>query len=165
MAAARVGWISSKLHFMLGTLSKSQIDNLLRSQLIGRIGCHADGKTYIVPVNYAAVGKYIYLHTTEGLKLDMMRKNPHVCFEVDEIESLANWRSVIAWGTFEELQNTTAQTKGIKILSDRLAPYITQPKFSAKQKSVPPLVVEKSIQTIIYRIKIKERTGRFEKPI
>jgi nitroimidazol reductase NimA-like FMN-containing flavoprotein (pyridoxamine 5'-phosphate oxidase superfamily) len=28
----------------------------------------------------------------------MMRANPHVCFEVDHRENLANWRSVVAWG-------------------------------------------------------------------
>jgi nitroimidazol reductase NimA-like FMN-containing flavoprotein (pyridoxamine 5'-phosphate oxidase superfamily) len=150
---------------MLGSLSKSQIDNLLRSQLVGRIGCHADGKTYVVPVNYAIEGKYIYLYTTHGLKLDMMRKNPHVCFEVDEIESLANWRSAIGWGLFEEMKGATAQAKGVKIIKDRLSPYLTHETFSSKQQSVPPLIVEKKIQTIIYRIKIMEVTGRFEKPV
>ena len=33
----------------------------------------------------------------------MMRANPFVCFEVEDIDDLANWHSVIAWGVFEEL--------------------------------------------------------------
>ena len=33
----------------------------------------------------------------------MMRENPWVCVEVDHMDNLANWRSVIAWGRFEEL--------------------------------------------------------------
>ena len=32
-----------------------------------------------------------------------MRANPFVCFEVEDIDDLANWHSVIAWGVFEEL--------------------------------------------------------------
>lgn len=39
----------------------------------------------------------------EGQKLHMMRANPFVCFEVEDIDDLANWHSVIAWGVFEEL--------------------------------------------------------------
>jgi hypothetical protein len=37
-------------------------------------------------------------HSADGLKITMMRANPHVCFEVDHRENLANWRSVVAWG-------------------------------------------------------------------
>ena len=38
---------------MLGTLSSEQIEQVLRSEVIGRIGCHASGKTYVVPITYA----------------------------------------------------------------------------------------------------------------
>ena len=37
---------------MLGKLNEKQVEELLKSQLIGRIGCHANGVTYVVPVNY-----------------------------------------------------------------------------------------------------------------
>ena len=43
----------------------------------------------------------LYCHSGEGLKLQMMRANPSVCFEVDRHENLANWQSVIAQGTFD----------------------------------------------------------------
>lgn len=150
---------------MLGTLSKSQIEYLLASQIVGRIGCHLNGKIYVVPINYAFQGKYIYSHTVEGLKLTMMRQNPQVCVEVDEIESFSNWRSVIAWGIFEELKEKKARDKGMKIIKDRLSPYLTHEASSSKQHSFPPFVVEKSTQTTIYRIRITESTGRFEKPV
>ena len=88
---------------MFGTLNSTEVDQLLDQQLIGRIGCHANGLTYIVPVSYAYDGKYIYSHGFEGMKISMMRKNPDVCFEVDNTKNLSNWESVIAWGAFEEL--------------------------------------------------------------
>jgi len=59
---------------------------VLTSQLIGRIGCHADNVTYVVPVSYVYDGDSIYSHTHEGMKINMMRENPDVCFEADKHE-------------------------------------------------------------------------------
>ncbi|WP_298733409.1 hypothetical protein [uncultured Chitinophaga sp.] len=48
-----------------------------------------------MPVSYAFNGKYVIAHSKEDMKISMMRKHPQVCFQVDEIEDYANWRSVI----------------------------------------------------------------------
>ena len=32
---------------MLGELDKNQIEDFLKSELIGRIGCYSDGKVYV----------------------------------------------------------------------------------------------------------------------
>lgn len=71
---------------MIGTLTKDQIEVVLRSGLIGRIGCQSDSKVFVVPVTYVFDEKYIYAHSREGQKIQIMRKNPDVCFEVDSIE-------------------------------------------------------------------------------
>lgn len=55
-------------------LFRKQIEHVLHSLIIGRIGCHTDNRTYVVPVTYAYNGKYICGHTKEGLKINMMRK-------------------------------------------------------------------------------------------
>jgi hypothetical protein len=88
---------------MIGELATPHIEELLKSEVMGRIGCHHAGTTYIVPTSYAYDGTYIYVHTHEGMKVEMMRKNPAVCFQVDNMRDMANWQSVIAWGTYEEL--------------------------------------------------------------
>jgi nitroimidazol reductase NimA-like FMN-containing flavoprotein (pyridoxamine 5'-phosphate oxidase superfamily) len=75
---------------MLGTLTDAQIDRLLHTESVGRIGCHAGGRPYVVPVTYVYDGSAIYGHTGDGMKVRMMRENPAVCFEVDRMESLAN---------------------------------------------------------------------------
>src|SRR6478735_552165 len=90
---------------MLGQLNDEEIDALLHKQLTGRLGCHADGTTYVVPVNYTYDGNFIYAHSADGMKLSMMRKNPAVCFEVDEIAHVFRWKSVIVWGRFEEVED------------------------------------------------------------
>jgi uncharacterized protein len=147
---------------MLGELYKAQIDNILHSQVIGRVGCYANGKMYVVPITYAYDGKYVYGHSKEGLKIRMMRKNPKVCFEVDVMENMANWRSVIGWGLYEELKDTDEQAKGMKILRDRFDP-LTASETLRPHHSQRPQMVVKEVKAIVYRIKLVECTGRYEK--
>src|SRR5689334_15533829 len=104
---------------MLGLLAPEDIERILHSETVGRIGCHADGRTYVVPITYAYDGTAIYGHSAEGLKLRMMRANPRVCFEVEQVDDLANWRSVIAWTTFEELHGAEAE-RAMQLLASRL---------------------------------------------
>jgi hypothetical protein len=83
---------------MIGELTPEQINAVLFTEVVGRIGCHGDDRTYIVPITYVFDGDAIYGHSAEGLKIRMMRANPNVCFQVDQRENLAIWRSVVAWG-------------------------------------------------------------------
>lgn len=145
---------------MIGELSKTQIDHVLASQPVGRIGCHADGLTYVVPVAYAYDGDYVYAHSRVGLKIGMMRKNPNVCFQVDMIEGLATWRSVILQGVFEELKTSAAQAKAFERLKERLSPLVT----SAAAKPVQPPPGEKKQRPVFFRIRITSSSGRYEKP-
>ncbi|CAN5358135.1 hypothetical protein BH10BAC4_BH10BAC4_20310 [soil metagenome] len=147
---------------MIAKLSNDQIDLVLKTEVVGRIGCHADGKVYIVPIVYVFDGNHIYAHSKEGQKLRMMRQNPDVCFEVDHIDGMAAWQSVIVWGRFEEVKNETIlQQKGIKLLSDRLTP-LTLNHEPKQLDDVPSYYLEKNMNAILFRIKVIEKTGRFE---
>ncbi|MGA8533068.1 MAG: pyridoxamine 5'-phosphate oxidase family protein [Candidatus Tumulicola sp.] len=141
---------------MLGELTKSQVEDVLRTNLIGRVGCHAFGQTYVVPITYAYDGNYIYAHTGVGMKLHMMRGNPRVCFEVDHMDDLANWSSVIAWGTFEELRGSDAE-RAMQLLVEQIEPRIFGPPGGSvhPRSGMTPLV--------FYRIKLEQKTGRFER--
>jgi hypothetical protein len=41
---------------MTGELDEEQIDQLLRSEVVGRIACHDSGLIYVVPVTYVYAG-------------------------------------------------------------------------------------------------------------
>ena len=145
---------------MIGQLSREQIHQVLNSQLVGRLGCSTDGKTYIVPVAFAFDGTYIYAHSKAGSKIVMMRKNPEVCFQVDIIENMANWRSVIIQGQYEELKSPAEQAKAFKILRDRLSPVVTSDTTKPIQAPPPG---EKRLRPVFFRIAIVEQSGRYEK--
>jgi nitroimidazol reductase NimA-like FMN-containing flavoprotein (pyridoxamine 5'-phosphate oxidase superfamily) len=150
---------------MLGELSRDQIQQVLQSQIVGRIGCCFKNEMYVVPVTYAIHKEFIYAHSKEGLKVQMMRKNPHVCFQVDSIDNMTNWRSVLLWGDFEELKTEKEQRMGMKILADRLTPYMISETVRPAQSPHPPDIIEKEFKALAYRIRIIKTTGRFEKTI
>ena len=104
---------------MIAELDRAEIDDLLHAQVVGRIGCHADGETYVVPVIYAYDGEAFYVYTVEGRKVRTMRASPQVCFEVDEYER-GSWRSAIAQGRYEELDAEGAE-RALALLAARFA--------------------------------------------
>lgn len=79
---------------------------MLHRETVARLGCHADGRTYVVPMTYAYDGGFLVGHAAEGRKIWMMRANRHVCVEIDRMESPRQWQSVIAWGDYEELSGS-----------------------------------------------------------
>jgi len=101
-------------------MSPNEIDEFVLSQKIGRVGCHVDGETYVVPVIFGWDGNCIYVYTTEGKKVDMMRENQRVCFEIDEYLTSGGWRSVIAQGVFEELEGDEA-LRALQIITERVS--------------------------------------------
>jgi uncharacterized protein len=148
---------------MLGQLNDTQIQNILTSQVVGRIGCCSGRQAYIVPVTYTYDGKYIYGQTNEGMKLKILRENPVVCFEVDMMTDMQNWQSVVVYGRFEELKNKLAE-KARDILFNRVLTLLTSSTIHTYgHKETGEVDDSTRVKDIMYRIKIKKITGRFEK--
>ena len=83
-------------------LTRAEADAFLHEQFVARIGCRDGDGVYIVPIIYAYDGAACYVASVAGKKIDLMRAEPRVCFEVDRYER-GSWRSVIAQGRYEEL--------------------------------------------------------------
>jgi len=147
---------------MLGKLNETQINNLLSRQAVGRIGYHDEKKNYITPVTYVYDGNYIYGQTNIGMKLDIMRLNPSVCFEVDAMSGLSNWESVILWGQFEELCDEE-DIKARSILYNNILDLLTVKSVHQHEHGSNQLIDDSNrIKEIVYRIHITEKEGRFE---
>jgi uncharacterized protein len=148
---------------MIGELNRAEIEQILGTQAVGRIGCHANGRTYVVPITYVYDGRAIYFHSLDGLKTQMMRANPSVCFEVDVVHDLANWQSVIAWGRFEELTGEAA-ARGLEFVLKGLMPFITG-ETTTPSHGLPSSSHRDKLKTevVIGRLDLTEMTGRFEK--
>jgi nitroimidazol reductase NimA-like FMN-containing flavoprotein (pyridoxamine 5'-phosphate oxidase superfamily) len=148
---------------MLGKLTISEIEHLLIKEVVGRLGCSDGQIVYIVPISYAYDGTYVYCHTHEGLKMEIMRKNQRVCFEVDRLENMANWQSVVAHGIFEELKEDDLRTHALQQLHGRILPLVSS-ETTHLSGDWPFASSELSkIAGVTFRIRLEEKTGRFER--
>lgn len=148
---------------MFGNLSHEEIESLLSTQVVGRIGCHANDTTYVVPISFVYDGEYMYCYTQEGLKVSMMRQNPQVCFQVDDLTNMANWKSVVVWGNYEELPEGKERREALNKLVDRVLPMISSERV--RQSPDWPFTNNEteSVKGIVFRIRLTKKTGRFER--
>jgi len=143
-------------------LTTSECLRLLKTNYTGHLGYICQDKPYILPMTYYydKDDHSLISYSSDGHKIDAMRKNTAVSLLVEEIKSSNNWQSVMAHGTYEELQGSDAKfklhqfTEGVKnlILSkeNRKTEFISE--FSSKLYS-------RETPTV-YRIKILEVTGK-----
>ena len=152
-----------KNKIMLGDLTKTECLNLLSSQVIGRLACTDGLFPYVVPVTYRFDGEYIYGQTNEGRKLNILRNNPNVCFEVDSMSDMANWKSAIVVGIFEELQHIEA-SKARAILFNSIYSLMTSSTLHPHEHEEPEIIDDEGrVKYFMYRIKINSLSGRFER--
>ncbi len=145
---------------MMGNLTAEEIEEVLRTEIVGRIAYVAKGWPQIVPVTYVYDGgEYVYSHSANGQKIDSMRKNAQVCFEVEQLRSVSSWRTVIALGMFEEL-GPDAEERAMDLLAGKFA--WAPPGAPTRDRKEDIHRRAGVVRTVLYRIRILERTGRFE---
>lgn len=131
-------------------LDSEGIEQLLSTALVGRIACaspsEGGGRPYIVPLAYGYDGEAVYALGPLGRKIRIMREQPLISFEVDEAEAEDRWRSVVAEGQYQELITDDEKRHALGVIyGDNPMPEVAD-------------------GTIIYRLVLTEKTGRFELP-
>jgi nitroimidazol reductase NimA-like FMN-containing flavoprotein (pyridoxamine 5'-phosphate oxidase superfamily) len=154
---------------MIGDLNRAEMERVLRTEAVGHLACCPDGRPYVVPIAYAYHEGCIYAHSGLGMKVEAMREQPEVCFQVEHIDNVAEWKSVIAWGRYEELDGEEADN-ALHLLVGRLSPLL--PDSDAENKdlesdglsgSTRHILSRSSRHGVVYRIRVTEMTGRFER--
>ncbi len=106
---------------------KKVLDEILTQSRICRIAMIDHGLPYLLPFNYGYQSNCIYIHTaTVGKKLDILRNNPIVCFEIEltaEVisdETACKWatryRSVIGNGHIDIISDFDQKILGLEII-------------------------------------------------
>jgi len=136
---------------MFVRLSEDESRGVLTAARVARLGCIVEGGPYIVPINYYFEDVCAYSHSLPGLKISALRKTPMACLQVDEVESDLRWKSVLAFGTYEEISNPDERANYLGKILSRF-PMLTPVESAIAEDAGPPPV-------IVYRIRINKITG------
>lgn len=82
-------------------LTTAECHALLASQHVGRLAFTFRDRVDIEPVHYVYRDGWIWGRTQHGAKVGILAHHPWVAFEVDHIEALFSWRSVVVHGRME----------------------------------------------------------------
>ena len=78
---------------------RRQIDTIIKKAKCCRIALVDGIYPYIVPVNFAESNGHLYFHSAkEGKKIDILRKNNQVCFEIDIEGEIVGGQKACSWG-------------------------------------------------------------------
>ena len=141
---------------MLGELNEEEIQQLLSANSIGRIG-YTDGEDlYIVPVHYRFDKDAVMCYSLEGHKIEMMRRHPSVCFEVEDIQDPDHWKCVLIHGIYEEIRDV----EELQQIRPQYTEYFLRRRLS--RTALPETAAADLPEQVFYRIHFKKVTGRFE---
>jgi nitroimidazol reductase NimA-like FMN-containing flavoprotein (pyridoxamine 5'-phosphate oxidase superfamily) len=132
-------------------LTRAEAIEVVVSGKVGRLGCIDQNEPYVVPINYVLDEDSIYSHSLPGRKISAMRANPRVCLQVDNIDDDYHWRSAIAFGKFEEIQNPNERRSILRKLLDRF-PTLTPVESMIVQDAAAP-------DSVVFRIVVDQITG------
>ena len=141
----------------------AEMEAIISRSDVCRIAFAENNTPYIVTMNFGYSGgddPCLYFHCApRGRKLEMMKKNNLVCFEMDTDHKLysgekgcdwgMNFRSIVGYGRLSIIDNTEEKIKGLDII---MAHYSDSKNFTYDTK-----VIER---TAVLKLLITEMTGK-----
>jgi uncharacterized protein len=79
-------------------LSQEEAREVLARNHVGRIAFTFKDRVDVEPVHYVVDGDWLFGRTAPGAKTATLAHHPWVAFEVDEVDGLFAWRSVVVRG-------------------------------------------------------------------
>lgn len=138
-------------------LTKEASLHFLAGHQFGRLACARHSQPYITPFSFAYHDHFIYSFSTVGQKIEWLRANPLACAEVDEIAGPQQWTSVIVYGRYEELTETTDSQVGRELAHKLLHKHELwwEPGYSRTILHGTP----RPLDPVYYRLSIDEISG------
>jgi hypothetical protein len=135
------------------------IEDILSKALVCRLGLCENNQPYVVPLCFGYKDNTLYLHCAgQGKKLDIIRKNNNVCFELDidlelvKDEQPCNWgmkyKSIVGFGKAIFIEDADLKCKALNIIMQH---------FSGKAFEYPEQAVK---NTTIIKVEIENMTGK-----
>lgn len=142
-------------------LGQDDVEAILARNHVGRLGYARDNQVEIHPVHYVFSDGWIYGRTSYGTIYRSLGETAYqwwpVAFEVDEVEDLFRWRSVLVYGGFYLLDpegpppEREAWDTAVEVLRTLI------PGTLRANDPVP-------FGTVLFRISVQETRGREATP-
>ncbi len=127
------------------------LEEMLSQATICRVAMTDQEAPYLLAFNYGYRNRVIYIHSaTAGKKIDLLRENPRVCFEIESKSELVKggnacdwsttYRSIVGYGNVEIVTDSAQKKEGLQIImSQHGAPELNV----FKEKNVDSVVILK----------------------
>jgi nitroimidazol reductase NimA-like FMN-containing flavoprotein (pyridoxamine 5'-phosphate oxidase superfamily) len=140
--------------------NQQQIEEILSKAKFLRLAFSDANSPHIIPMAFGYKDNSIYLHSSKkGEKIDILRKNPKVCFEADIDADIivtddictydVRYRSVIGYGQAKFLEDYNEKVEGLTVMSEH---YEKKGPFEFGEEKVNRLLVIK--------VEIEKMTGK-----
>jgi nitroimidazol reductase NimA-like FMN-containing flavoprotein (pyridoxamine 5'-phosphate oxidase superfamily) len=140
----------------------TEMEAIIARADVCRIATTDNNIPYIVTMNfgYSAAGRKFYFHCArEGRKIDMIRKNNYVCFELDTDHELITgieacdfgmkYSSIIGWGKIFILSSDEEKREGFNSIMQHYS-----------ERSMFTYIPEQFDKTTVLRLDIINMTGK-----
>jgi nitroimidazol reductase NimA-like FMN-containing flavoprotein (pyridoxamine 5'-phosphate oxidase superfamily) len=135
------------------------IEDILRRASVCRLGLCEDNRPYVVPLCFGYKENALYIHCgPEGKKLEILRKNNNVCFEVDidheliKAERPCDWgmkyKSVIGFGKAVFIEDIVSKHRALDVIMQQFS----ENAFEYSKEAIR--------NTTIIKVEIENMTGK-----
>ncbi len=135
------------------------IEDILSRATVCRLGLCEANQPYVVPLCFGYKDNALYFHCArEGKKLDILRANNNVCFEVDidheivKADKACGWgmkyKSVIGFGKAVFVEDAESKRKGLDIIMQNYS----EGAFEYSEEAVK--------KTVVIKVEIESMTGK-----
>ncbi|MCK5173861.1 MAG: pyridoxamine 5'-phosphate oxidase family protein [Planctomycetes bacterium] len=139
--------------------SRADIEAVIRRAMVCRLAVCEDNRPYVVPLCFGYKDDALYFHCSrQGKKLDILRRNNNVCFEVDidceivKADRPCDWgmkyESVIGYGKAVFIEDAGQKRKALDIIMQQ---------YSNGEFGYPEEAIK---NTVVIKIEIETMTGK-----
>jgi len=138
---------------------RAELLRILAGARVCRLAMAEGERPYLVPLTFALDGQDLVLHSARvGRKIEALRRNPAVCFEVEEGVAVApaatacdfgmTFRTVIGFGEVEFVEDRAERARLLALFA---------PRYGAPEGALPDAEVQR---TCVLRVRVRELTGK-----
>lgn len=141
------------------------IEEIIAKAEVIRIGLFDGNEPYIVPLNFGYDAPNFYMHcANEGRKINIIKQNPKVCFELECDHNLIkapqacgwtmHFKSVMGTGKIEIISNPEEKSKGLMVLMDHYNPDKMAMPYDFSKLLDKTTVLKLKIDSLSYKVKV-----------